>query len=343
MKNRQLLYIGNDKFKIITQDLNQKCNENEVMIKLLYCGICGSDLGYTYVSNHSENNPIVLGHEMVGKIIDIGKNVTDFSIGDYVIANPGDSCGECEYCKSGRVNMCPNTKFTGFPPYDGFFQEYIKYPKKHLYKINVENPLLATLVEPLAVCLHSLELADFKFGMTAYIAGAGGIGASLLYLLKRYGASKVIVSEPNEHRRQIAKKLGADLIINPTNKSSDEILNEMKSNGFTEVDRYFEASGSNSSLTYSTHLTKIGGQIIAIGIPKNDIFNISHSEARKKALTIKMERTIKNNIPTAIEILEHDDTLNILISKCISFEEMVNNFSLVRNNEIESSRVIVKI
>lgn len=343
MKNKQLKYIGNDKFEITYDVVDEQLDKDEVLIKMLYCGICGSDLGYSYVTSHSKENPIVLGHEMVGQIVKKGSAVTNFKVDDIVIANPGDACGECEYCRSGRVNMCPNTKFTGFAPFDGFFQEYIKYPSKHLYKIETNNPIIGTLVEPLAVCLHSLELANFKYGMTAYIAGAGGIGAGILYLLKRYGATKIVVSEPNKYRRDTAKKLGADLVIDPTNKTAEDILKEMKKSDIQEVDRYFEASGDNSALTFSTHLTKIGGQIIVIGIPKNDIFNISHTEARKKALTIKMERTIKNNIPTAIKILEEDDTLLQLINGYITLEDIEKDFSPIRNNTIDSSRIIVKI
>lgn len=343
MKNKQLKYIGNDKFKITYGKVNSNLNNDEVLIKILFCGICGSDLGYSHVTNHSEEDPIILGHEMVGRIIKKGSDIVDFKVGDIVIANPGDSCGECEYCRSGRVNMCPNTKFTGFAPYDGFFQEYIIYPSRHLYKIKTNNPIIGTLVEPLAVCLHSLELADFKYGMTAYIAGAGGIGAGILYLLKCYGASKVVVSEPNRYRREISKKMGADLVIDPTDKTDEDILREMRKSNINEVDRYFEASGDNLALTFSTHITKIGGQIIVIGIPKNDLFNISHSEARKKALTIKMERTIKNNIPTAIKILEEDNTLLQLINGYIKLEDIEKDFSSIRNNTINSSRIIVKI
>lgn len=343
MQNRKLKYIGNDRFDIELSNINENVKKDEVLLKILYCGICGSDLGYMLVSNHDRNNPIVLGHEMVGEIIKIGESITEFKVGDIVVANPGESCGKCEFCIEGKVNMCPNTKFTGFPPFDGFLQEYIHYPVKNLYKVNIENVIYATLVEPLAVCLHSLELANFKFGMTAFIAGSGGIGSGLIYLLKKYGCYKVVVSEPNDYRRKIALKLGADFVVDPTNKSSEEIFQEMKIHGIKEVDRYFEASGNVEALKNSTRLTKIGGQVIVIGIPTNDEFCICHSEARKKALTFKMERTIKNNIPEAIKILENDDTLQLLINNYLTMDEFKESFKLIRQNKIDSTRIVVKL
>jgi L-iditol 2-dehydrogenase len=340
MMNRELHLIGKNEFEVRETESQFTVDENEVLIKIISCGICGTDLTYAYVSEHTPENSIVLGHEFCCVIEKVGSQVTALNIGDIVVADPGINCKTCEHCLNGNPNLCKNPKFFGYPPFNGGFQQRLVFPAEFSFKMSSNiDPITAVLIEPLAVCLHSLNLSKIKYGMDAVVFGAGPIGLILVKLLKTSGVSKIFVSEPIKKRRELAIEFGADFVIDP---SKDDlvacVMNNTENNG---VARVFEASGSNEAITATTKVAKSGGSIIMIGIPKNDDFNISHSEARKKGLTIKMERTINNTILTAIKLIEQGFDISKLITHKFSLDEAANSFKDIQNYKLDSIKCVV--
>lgn len=340
MVNKELHLIGNEIFEVRITDKEFRIKHDELLVKVDACGVCGSDFSYVSLNEHSKENSIILGHEISGTVLKVGEGVKNFVVGSRVVVNPGLNCGECEHCKKGNPNLCSRTKFYGYPPFDGGFQKYIVLSEKicHAIPDNVDS-VTAVMVEPLAVCLHSLNLSKFKHGMDVLIIGAGGIGLTLLKLLKGYSSGKIIVSEPNAYRRDMAKEFGADIVINPYEENLSEIVKQ-HTNGIG-VDRVFEASGTENIMQTIIKTSKIGAQIILIGIPKEDIVTFSHSEARKKGLTIKMERTINNTIPQAIDILSKDSTYGKFINFTSTLDNMVNDFSNMKRYTINSIKNVV--
>lgn len=330
MKNKELHLIGKNQFELRESEKIFNVEADEVLIRIKACGVCGSDLTYTQVSNHSIQDSIILGHEFTGFIEEIGKNVTHLKEGDRITVDAAVNCGECEYCLTGNKNLCENTKFYGYPNYDGGFQERIVIPAKVCYKMsNNIDYVNGTLIEPLAVCLHSLNLSKFKIGMNVAIIGAGPIGLIMVKILRRTGANKIFVSEPQEARRNMAYKFGADIVVNPYENDFESIVKEQTNNKGVEF--VFEASGAQDGMELITKLVKPGGKLIMIGMPQGDNFNISHSEARKKGITILMVRRLKNAMNLAMQILEQEMDISELITHKFYIDEFLDNYQDILN------------
>jgi len=181
-----------------------KTNENEVLVKIEYAAICPSDMRY-YLGTKEVKGPMILGHEASGIVVEVGKKVSKFKVGDRVVINSDYKCGTCYYCKRGLQNFCKN-QITS----DGCFAQYKAVPETSLYNISEETDMQeACCTEPLACVLNGSNRANIKLGSTVAIIGAGPIGLMHLQIARLKGASKVIVFEPIDFRREIALKLGA--------------------------------------------------------------------------------------------------------------------------------------
>lgn len=199
-----------------------KVKDNEVLVKLEYVGICGSDLHYYEtgaIGDYIVKPSFVLGHEPGGVVVEVGKSVKHLKVGDKVALEPGKTCGHCEFCKSGNYNLCPDVIFFATPPVDGVFQEYVAHEADLCFKLpeNVST-LEGALIEPLAVGFHAAIQGEAKIGQTAVVTGAGCIGLVSIMALKAIGVSKVYVVDIMEKRLEKALELGADEVINGKEK-----------------------------------------------------------------------------------------------------------------------------
>ncbi|WP_157148861.1 alcohol dehydrogenase catalytic domain-containing protein, partial [Brachyspira pilosicoli] len=184
------------KIEFIERDI-PKPKSDEVLVKLEYVGVCGSDLHYYEhgaIGNYIVKYPFVLGHECSGTVVEIGDNVKHLKVGDKVALEPGKTCGKCEFCKTGRYNLCPDVIFFATPPVDGVFQEYVAHPESLSFKLpdNIST-MEGALIEPLAVGMHAARQGDAKIGEIAFVTGAGCIGLCSMLALKACGVSKVYV------------------------------------------------------------------------------------------------------------------------------------------------------
>jgi len=213
MLKAAVLY-GKKNIKI--EEVNLPTNQHNIMIKITACGICMSDVkAYQEGQNHYCKPPIILGHEYVGTIVKISKKNEDFKKGDRVAVIHAVNCGYCSYCQRGLFELCENKQ----RPSNGGFAEYVSIDKESANKALIKLPSNlstneATFLEPIACCIESIEKCDIVLGDIIVIIGAGVMGLLLLQLSLLKGASKVIVSEINEYRRNIAKSLGAT-VVNP--------------------------------------------------------------------------------------------------------------------------------
>ena len=198
------------------EEVNLPPNQDRIMVKILACGICISDVkGYQQGQSHYCKPPIILGHEYVGNIVATPKMNDYFKKGDRVAVVHAVNCGYCNYCQRGLFELCENKQMSS----NGGFAEYVSIDKNSANKALIKLPENlstneATLLEPIACCIESIEKCDIGLGNTIVIIGAGVMGLLLLQLSLLKGASKVIVSEINEFRRNMAKNLGAT-VLNP--------------------------------------------------------------------------------------------------------------------------------
>ena len=219
--------------QIIEREIPKLSEATDVLVKIKAAGICGSDVHIYHGTSPVATYPRVIGHEMVGEVIDIGKDVEDLMIGDKVVIEPMIACGECYACKSGRPNACSSLKVRGCHV-DGGFQEYYVAPRKNIFKfdssISWEE---AAMIEPYTIADQITWRADIRKGDYVFIIGAGPIGLCVLEMAKLKGGI-CIISDFNEKRLKVAKELGADYVINPNLEDPltkvREITNGMGSN-----------------------------------------------------------------------------------------------------------------
>ena len=205
--------------------------DNEVLVKLEYVGICGSDLHYYEtgaIGDYVVKPPFVLGHEPGGTVVEVGKDVKHLNVGDRVALEPGKTCGHCEFCKTGNYNLCPDVVFFATPPVDGVFQEYVAHEAALCFKLpdNVST-MEGALIEPLAVGFHAAIQGGAKAGQTAVVMGAGCIGLVTMMALKAMGVSRVFVVDIMEKRLQKALELGADGVINASQTDAVEEVKKL--------------------------------------------------------------------------------------------------------------------
>ena len=228
-KMKVALMTGLEKIEIAERDIPRP-RDNEVLIKLEYVGICGSDLHYYEngrIGNFMVKFPFVLGHESGGVVLEAGSQVKHLKPGDRVALEPGKTCGRCEFCKTGRYNLCPDVVFFATPPVDGVFQEYVAHEADLCFKLpDKVNTMEGALIEPLAVGFHAAITGGAKLGQTAVVTGSGCIGLVSMLALRALGVSRVFVSDVVAKRLEKAKDLGAAEIINVAEKDLVKTVKE---------------------------------------------------------------------------------------------------------------------
>lgn len=254
----------------------------EVLVAVERIGICGSDIEYYHhfkCGAFVPHSPFILGHEFAGKVAKLGPDATvsgngqTLKEGTPVAVDPSLPCGRCEFCHSGRYNLCSNMKFLGSaaadPHIDGAMREYIAMPARNCYVLP-EGVSLAegALLEPLSIALHAASRAGSVAGLTALVSGAGTIGRLMAMVLHAFGSPFVGVSDPIEDRRDAALKGGANVAFDPAAADYSEQVRRACSGGF---DLIFEASGVAPAVRSAIHAARRGGTIVQIGTISREI------------------------------------------------------------------------
>jgi L-iditol 2-dehydrogenase len=269
-----VVYHGAQDLRFEEYPLHQT-SSGEILLKVDSASICGTDLRI-YHGGHRKFPPGTLripGHEVVGTIVEVGKDVSGFSTGQRVFAAPNMGCGFCRECISGNNNRCANYQAFGVT-IDGGFAEYMHIPEQAIQQGNLMpvaasvDPAEAALIEPFACVLRGQTALNIRPGDTVLVMGAGPIGIMHTKLARLSGASRVLVSEPNQARGRQAERLGADRAINPLQENLAEILNQ-ETNG-QGADVIIVAAPAHAAQESALELAAIGGRINFFGgLPKN--------------------------------------------------------------------------
>ena len=315
-------------------------DDDEVLIKVSYCGICGSDITAFKTGNYVPG--IIIGHEFSGIVIKKGKNVNNVKEGDKVVGLSLIPCGKCEYCLSGKPNLCKNALMTGIT-INGAFAEYVKLPKDAVLKIdNKLNAIEATLVEPLAIVLHAINISSFKPGKSILIQGAGPIGLLTLGMMKISGASKIFLSEISDKRIEVARNLSSDVyFINPSKNNIFSFI-EKETDG-EGVDIIFDTTGSPTAIKSNYTLVKRGGEIVILGIPElpveSDIFTLVMNE-----ITIKGSFEGVNEFKDAIDFIsQRKVNFSSIITSIIPIEKIVEDGFKKLLEMPKEGKIVIKI
>ncbi|GAA4768621.1 alcohol dehydrogenase catalytic domain-containing protein [Novosphingobium ginsenosidimutans] len=231
--------------------------EGEAVIRVGRCGICGTDLNMTSGRGYDFPCDTVLGHEFSGEVVAVGKGVETLRVGDRVTALPAAGCGHCDLCHAGQVVMCSN-----MAPYAGGYAEYMRIAERTAVKLPAALSLNdGALIEPLAVGLHGVRLAQLPLGAKVLVLGAGAVGLAATFWARRLGAGKVVSASRSERRRDMALTLGADDYV-LTGEGEAERINEALGG---MPDYVFEAAGAVGLLQQSINLVRPNGHVVSLG------------------------------------------------------------------------------
>lgn len=319
---------------------------NEVLVKVEYVGICGSDLHYFEAGRIGDfivEPPFVLGHEAGGTVIEVGAEVKHLKVGDRVAMEPGKTCGECEFCKQGKYNLCKDVIFFATPPVDGVFQEYVAHEAALCFKLpdNVTT-MEGALIEPLAVGMHAANQGGAHLGQTAVVTGAGCIGLVSLLALKAMGVSKVIVVDIVEKRLQKALELGADYVIN--GKEEDTVAKLMEITEGRGFDLGIETAGSQITASQQIKAANKGATIVFVGYSPSGEMTLPMGMALDKELTFKTIFRYRNIYPMAIEAVA-SGKINIkdIVTDYFELDDIQNALDACVNNKAEIVKGVIKI
>ncbi|KAI0360491.1 NADP+-dependent D-mannitol dehydrogenase [Trametes cingulata] len=243
--------------------------DDEVLLKVRACGVCGTDQ-HVHEGEFIAAFPLIPGHEVVGEIAEVGRNVKDFAKGDRVVADPSVLCGSCFYCRRGQALLCENYKGVGVS-LPGGFAEYVAFDAKKVYKIHNLSDEEATLVEPAACAVHGMDKLDAPVGVDALIIGSGPTGLILAQLLKLNGATRVVIAANKGIKMDIAKQLEAgDEYIELDREDPSAQWEDLKKRNPYGFDVVVEASGSAKVANDAIDYVRRGGTLMVYGVYSND-------------------------------------------------------------------------
>lgn len=323
-----------------------KVKDDEVLVKLEYVGICGSDLHYYEtgaIGDYVVEPPFVLGHEPGGTVVEVGKNVKHLKVGDRVALEPGKTCGHCEFCKTGRYNLCSDVVFFATPPVDGVFQEYVAHEAELCFKLpdNVST-LEGALIEPLAVGFHAAIQGDAHLGQKAVVMGAGCIGLVSMMALKARGVSEVYVVDIMEKRLEKALELGATGVINGAKEDVLERVKELTDGA--GMDLVIETAGTEITTRQAIHMAKKGSNIVLVGYSKTGEMTLPMSLVLDKELTFKTVFRYRHIYPMAIDAVAAGKVnLKEIVTDVFRLDEAQKAMDYSVNNKADIVKAVIRI
>lgn len=322
------------------------CGTDEILIETNYVGICGSDVMFyedpTVGGALDTKLPIVLGHEVSGTIVQVGKAVKHLKVGDRVALEPGVPCGTCEYCLSGKYNLCPDVNFMAAPPWkSAALHRYIAHPAAFAFQLPEGLDLVqGAMMEPLSVGVYAAARAEAEPGKSVVILGAGCIGLMTLLACRNRGVTDITVADLFENRLEKALELGASQVINGRKKDVvEKIKKQTRQKG---ADLIFETAGNRITAKQVPYLVKAGGKAVMVGNvhgeTEMDLFELNNKEA--DLLSVFRYR---NMFPIAIESTRSGRTpVQKIASHFFKFEQINEAFACASKEKQTALKVLIE-
>lgn len=346
MQNKTAYLVGKQKFEIKDSPMPEVGPE-DVMVKVKHVGVCGSDVNFFARPDAFDFEipfPTVLGHECAGEVVQVGADVTDLKEGDLVALEPGKPCGKCEYCRSGKYNLCRDMIFMAAPPFEtGAMSTYVSHPACWCFKLpEGMDTMEGALVEPLAVGMHAVNRANVQQGKTVLILGSGCIGLTVLLSCLSRGVDKVVLADLSDFRLKRAKELGAFDVINSGKEDIFARKDELTDGkGFDFV---FETAGSPKTAAQTPDLVKPGGNIVMVGnIMGETPFNFFKTNEMAEVNIISVFR-YANIYPTAIATTAAGTTpTKKIVSNVFKFDEVQKAYECALNEKEMAVKVVIEM
>jgi L-iditol 2-dehydrogenase len=284
--------------------------------------------------------PQILGHEPGGEIVALGNGVDQFRIGQKIALEPAIHCGHCEHCMSGRHNNCLHAIFMGSSGVPGLFREYATVPAANCDPVpDSFTYSQITILEPLAVMVHVLELVDIRIGDTVAVMGAGPIGILAATIAKIAGASRVFIGDKVPHRLELARKMGADS-THDIKRMREAVMDETRGRG---VDVVIDAAAAVETINLGIQLTRVAGKYTLIGIPSEPDLNIDLTTAMNKELSFQMIKRSNHNAHAAIELMRAGRVSDAFITHQLPLEKTPQGFETLANYADGVGKVVIEI
>jgi len=339
-KMKVAMYYNNNDVRIEEQEI-PKISDDEMLIKVIASGICGSDVMEWY---RVKKAPLVLGHELSGTIEKVGKNVTDFNVGDRVFVTHHVPCNECRLCKDGYETLCKTIKTTKF--YPGGFAQYLRVPEINIKFGTIKLPDevsfdQATFIEPLGCVVRGFRVAEYKKGRTVLVLGSGMAGLLNIKLAKSYGAEKIFATDIDSYRLKLAEKMGADVVISA---KEDVVERIKKENNGKLADFVILCAGVPSAVRQAIESVSPGGKIlwfamtspgVDVKIPFFDLWN-------KQIKTYSTYAAAGKDLTEAIKLLKTKKVIvDDMITHKLPMDQTAKGFKLVAEAK-DSMKVIIE-
>lgn len=273
---------------------------SEALLAIKAVGVCGSDIHWVAdggIGDSRLKQPLVLGHEFSG-VVESGPLK-----GKRVAVDPAIPCGHCEFCHLGDENFCQHLYFAGQGVEDGALAQYVAWPEEQMHLLpDSLSDCDGAMLEPLGVALHALDLGKVRPGMSVGVYGCGPIGLLIVQLVRLSGATRILATDPLEHRLDAAQEFGATRVFEAF--EAEEAPQIVEASGRGGVDVAFEVAGEDAAVTTAVETCRPGGKVIQIGISASGITTFPASPARRKGITIKVLRRMRYTYPRAIHLVQ---------------------------------------
>jgi L-iditol 2-dehydrogenase len=318
---------------------------DEVLVRVGACGICGSDVHGYDGSTRRRIPPLVMGHEAAGIVEAIGSGVGQFKPGDRITFDSTISCGKCQFCREGRINLCDNRQVLGVSCGDyrrhGAFAEYVSVPARIVYRLPDEFPWeQAALIEAVSVAVHAVKLASPSASDDVAVIGSGMIGLLIIQVLRDIGCTQIIAVDVDEGRLAVAHQLGATEVVNA--KNSDSVKEVLQLTAGRGVDASWEVVGTTATVQAAVQCVRKGGAVTLVGNVSPNV-EIPLQVVVSRELKLYGSCASSGEYPESIKLMARG-AVNVqpLISAKISLEEAPEMFERLYAREPGLMKVVVQ-
>ncbi len=315
---------------------------DQVKLKMMSIGICGSDIHVYYGKHPFTSYPVTQGHEVSGEVVEVGSEVTAFKVGDKVTVEPQIVCGKCYPCRHGKYNLCEELKVMGFQDV-GMASEYFAVDAAKVTAIPQEMTYeQGAMIEPLAVAVHGVkQFGDMK-GMKVAVLGAGPIGNLVAQTAKGMGAEKVMITDVSEYRLKLAKQCGIDVAVNTLKQDFNEAM--LEAFGPDKADVIYDCAGNNITMNQAIRHARKGSVIVLVAVFAG-MAEVDLAVANDHELDIKSTMMYRHeDYVDAIQLVnEKKVMLEPLITKVFPFEKYKDAYEYIENNREKAMKIIVNV
>ncbi|WP_135301873.1 NAD(P)-dependent alcohol dehydrogenase [Haloarcula amylovorans] len=307
---------------------------DDVLVAIKDVGICGSDVHYYEhgrIGDYVVEDPLVLGHESAGEVVEAGENVTGLEPGDRVALEPGVPCRHCAHCKRGDYHLCEDVQFMATPPHDGAFTEYVSWPADFAYELpeNVST-VEGALCEPLSVGIHACRRGDVGTGDTVLVTGAGPIGLLVMEAARAAGATDIVVSDIVAEKLDFAEERGADMTVDVTETDLETAVEEYTDGVGADV--VVEASGADPSIRATVDTVRRGGTVVLVGLADEASVPFNVLEVIDNEIDVHGSFRYKNTYDAAVDLLA-DDAVDV--EEIVDFESTLGDIDAAFQRAME--------